>query len=200
MPAPPRPQDVTAWISQARAGTPEAVELLCRHFEPRLEDYVERHMGASARRWVEPADIVQGVLFEVVPRLRELPFELDAEDLARRLFRTASSRIRDAVRRHARKSGESYAPEQALHARGRAAHPEDGSSGSVTQADTRRWLEELVARLPERYALPVRLVGLQGQSYDEAAEVLGIERETVRKRYERARDSLRARIQGRVDA
>ena len=198
MPAPPLPQDVTAWIAAARAGAPEAVERLCRHYEPPLDVYVQRHMGPATRRWVEPADIVQGVLFEVLQRLPELARDLDQEDLSRRLFRTARSRIRDAVRRHARRSGESYAPE--LERRGGPGTSLEESWGRVTLADTRRWLEGLVARLPERYAHPVRMVGLQGLSYDEAAEVLGVERETVRKRYERARDSLRARIRGRVDA
>ena len=194
MAASPSSADVTDWIGRARAGNPEAVDHLCRLVQPSLEAYVERRMGAALRRWEEPDDIVQAVLAEVLRQPARLPDGLEADELTGRLFQTAKQRIRDAARRHRRSMGESLLEgSDAFH------EPDRGSSGAVTRADTRRWLEELVARLPAAYADPVRLIALDGLTFAEAGRALDLDPETVRKRYERARDRLRARMEGRGD-
>jgi RNA polymerase sigma-70 factor (ECF subfamily) len=185
------PSSVQAWIAAARSGNREAADRLCRHVEPRLIGHVRRHMGPGALRWTEPDDVVQRVLVEVLRGLPNGP-PLSEDDLWARLFRTAETRIRDSVRRHERTLGESVVL---------GLEPELGreTSGAVTRADTRRWLEELVRRLPPRYGEVVRLVGLEQRSFEETARALGLEVDTVRKRYGRARAALRERVRGQAD-
>jgi len=150
-------------------------------------------MGRTARRWTDAEDIVQGVLVETVAQLPRLPEDCDAEELLRRVQRTASLRLTDAARRHGRLVGESVGPG--------AGSVDDvrPSEGSVTNADRRQWLEQLVARLPEKYAVVVRLCAFEELSCVEAAQQLGLEPDTVRKRYEHARSELERRLRNRDD-
>ena len=189
---PPSSAELADWIDRARTGDREARDALCRVYEPHLDLYVERHMGPALRRWVEPADIVQRVLFEVMQGLASAPSGLDEDGLSARLFRTANTRILDAARRHRERRGESVMPEDAGEPL-----PRLPSAGSVTRADTGRWLAELVARLPPKYAEPVRLIGLEELCFDEAGATLGLAPDTVRKRYGRARSALRERLASR---
>jgi RNA polymerase sigma factor (sigma-70 family) len=171
-----------------------AVEDLCRELRPSVESFVRRRIPARIRRWIEADDIVQAVLFETIQQLPMLPVDAGVDELMRRVHRTAGCRVRDAVRNHRRLQGESVF-------RGRPERPElSASVGAVTAADRRRFLEELVARLPAKYAEVVRLCGFEEITCAEAARVLGLDPDTVRKRYEVARRALARRLSGRDDA
>jgi RNA polymerase sigma-70 factor (ECF subfamily) len=178
-------------LSPARAGRPEALEELDRLLRPFAEACVRRHLSARAERWIEVADVAQGVLLETLRALARLPQENGSEELLRWVRRSAKSRALDARRNHAGLFGESVTP-LSPEARGSPTR----STGTVTAADRRLWLAEFVARLPARYAEVVRLCGLEGHSYVEAARQLGLEPDTVRKRYEVAGRELARRLQG----
>jgi RNA polymerase sigma-70 factor (ECF subfamily) len=172
-------------LARARKGDEEAVALLCGILGPRLRAHVARRMGPRVSRWIEPDDVVQQVLFELTRSFGALPPEADEAELLRRAYRTANSRILDALNKRDRDVGESAVPE---HARERA--QAFASTGSVTREDDRRWLHEFVARLPEEYREVVRMCALEELSYVEAARRLGMSSDTVRKRYNRARALL----------
>jgi len=53
-------------------------------------------------------------------------------------------------------------------------------------------LDNALAKLPEGQRQAVLLIGLEGFSYDEASEILGVPVGTVRSRLSRGRDTLRA--------
>ncbi|HEY7307786.1 MAG TPA: sigma-70 family RNA polymerase sigma factor [Gemmataceae bacterium] len=55
-------------------------------------------------------------------------------------------------------------------------------------------LDEEMARLPERYRLPLLLCGLQGRGQDEAARILGWTPGSLKGRLERGRKQLHARL------
>lgn len=149
-------------------------------------------MGA-ARRWLEPEDIAQRVLLEVLAETPEDELVALGESVVlSRLFRTAQTRIIDAVRKHQQDTGESS----------HALAPDDVGSpeppvGPVTQADGSRWLLELVARLPEPYREVIQLCALEGRTFVAAGELLGLGPDTVRKRYEKARGLLSRKLAAR---
>ena len=166
------------------------MDALCERYRRRVLEYVRGQLRGRDR-WAQPEDVVQQVLSEVFGRLERLPDGADEGTLLRFLFRTAWLRSRDALRPHRGELGESAI---ASHLRERAA--EHWTDGAVTREDERRWLHELVVRLPVRYAEVVRLCALDGMSYVAAAEELGLEADAVRKRYEKARSILRNRMAG----
>jgi RNA polymerase sigma factor (sigma-70 family) len=60
--------------------------------------------------------------------------------------------------------------------------------------DVRPILDEEIQRLPEKYRLPVLLCYLEGQTNDEAAQLLNCPRGTIATRLARARQRLRSRL------
>lgn len=188
---PGRP-DSARWIRAARRGEPGALDELCRRLEPGVQAYVRSRVGLGLARWVDPADIVQGVLLEVLGSLERLPDGAGEDELRRRLLRTAQSRIRDAARRHERDAGETAMPTPPEELR-----REPASTGSVSRADERRWMLELVERLPPKYADVVRLCALEGLPFAEAGGRLGLSVDAVRVRYDRARRMLAQRLEAR---
>ncbi|OWK43798.1 RNA polymerase sigma factor [Fimbriiglobus ruber] len=66
------------------------------------------------------------------------------------------------------------------------------ATAEVTWRDAKRLVDAAVARLPERFRLPVVLCYLEGLTRDEAAAQLGWTTATLRGRLERGRDRLRA--------
>lgn len=185
---------VDAEIRRARAGDQQAIDAVCRHFRPGLEAFLRQNMSQRAQRWTEPQDIAQDVLVEMVRQLETLPADATEEDVVKRIRRTARFRALDAARNRRRDRGESALP-------GSRPNPtaDRPSMGTVTAEDHRRWLSELVARLPDRYAEVVRLCAFEGLSYVEAARQLDLRADTVRKRYEAARQALDRKLSGRTD-
>ena len=55
-------------------------------------------------------------------------------------------------------------------------------------------LDEEIGRLPDRYRAPLVLCYYQGRSQHDAAEELGISYATIRRRLDRARETLRSRL------
>ncbi len=152
--------------------------------------YVERRMDAAARRWTEPQDIVQQVLVELGERRAQgvsgpgIP--LDPEPLRAWVCKRADWRLANLHRDHAHLRGET-----ALPAAGQISQPTPSlTDGTVTRADTRHVLSELVRHLPAEYGEAVRLCALEGKSFVAAGQALGVSADTVRKRYARARSVL----------
>jgi RNA polymerase sigma factor (sigma-70 family) len=71
-----------------------------------------------------------------------------------------------------------------------AANPAEQASGHEVQAA----FDEELARLPEKYRLPLVLCYLEGQTRDEAAEQLGWSLGTLKRRLEQGRAALRDRL------
>jgi RNA polymerase sigma-70 factor (ECF subfamily) len=173
-------------IQTARAGHSGAVDALVRRFEPVALGFAQRAMGARVRRFVDPEAVAQAALQEVFLALERLPEGCDEEELRRRLHRCVRSRVLQDVRRNRAHVGESQAPEDAGPWR---------TQGTVTRADERAWVRRLVLELPEPYAEVVQLCALEELSFVEAGRRLGLEADTVRKRYQRASALLRRTLE-----
>ena len=59
----------------------------------------------------------------------------------------------------------------------------------------KRLVEDTVAQLPEHHRMVFRLRELDGKSYDEIAEITGVNLGTVKSRLHRARNSFAQRIE-----
>lgn len=180
--------ELEACLKQLRSCVPGAVERLCAALRPVVEAIVRRRLTPRGQRWAEADDLVQGILLEVVRELDELPLAADAGELLRRVRRTAACRVKDAWRNQRNLVGESAVD------LARTPADRSPSTGPITAEDRRRWLEELVARLPGKYAAVVRLCGFEQLTCVEAAARLKLEPDTVRKRYEVARQALARRL------
>lgn len=72
----------------------------------------------------------------------------------------------------------------------------DDPVGRATQAELGRLLEGALAQLPDDQKLTVVLCDVQGYTYEEAAEIMGIALGTVKSRLSRARSALREVVRG----
>lgn len=75
--------------------------------------------------------------------------------------------------------------------------PGPGPLEKAANEELRGILDDEISRLPDRFRVPVVLCYLQGQTYVQAAKLLGLSAGTVAVRLARARDRLRARFVGR---
>lgn len=176
-----------AHAREARDGQGPLVGVRLEGLRPTVRAAVRHHLRPVARRWLDPEDVGQVVLTELAGQVGTWPEDLSEDEVRRRVWRTADLRVRDAWRRHREMVGESAAPTD----RPAAA---EARAGEVTTADERRWLQALVAQLPPRYAEVVRLCALEGLAPETVAGRLGLTRDTVYKRYEKARAALRRRF------
>ncbi|MDY0059034.1 MAG: RNA polymerase sigma factor [Myxococcota bacterium] len=72
-----------------------------------------------------------------------------------------------------------------------AVGPGEDAFSRLSRQELGQLLGELLARLPERYLLPVLLVDVHELSYEEAASALGVPIGTIRSRVARGRAQLR---------
>jgi RNA polymerase sigma factor (sigma-70 family) len=76
----------------------------------------------------------------------------------------------------------------------RAAASRTGPADDVTWRELRGILDTELARLPDRWRLPLILCYLESRTQDEAAVQLGWSKNTLRRRLEEAREALRRRL------
>ncbi len=69
----------------------------------------------------------------------------------------------------------------------------------ATQTDTRLDLMQMLEGLSDEHRQVIVLRELEGMSYDEMAELLGVPRGTVESRLHRAREQLRQKMKGYLD-
>ena len=174
---------------------PDSLELesdFFHRFAPTLRRYIARRLGGRLTRWVEVEDVLQRVMLEALEGLPRPLHGLDEDLILGRLKQTAKRRLIDMARKLERVQGESAQPTPFAELR-----REMESEGPVTAADQRRLLRALVEHLPPPYQNVVRACGLEGRSFVECAADLGLEPDTVRKRYYKARQMLIRKIRER---
>ena len=140
---------------------------------------------------------------------RQLRCEQDVEDAFQATFlvlvRKASSvRTRSSVRsylyavalrtaRHARERESLRRQKEAAVRPAKSGEPD----AHDPPAEALTMLDQEIARLPEKYRLPILLCGLNGETNEEAARQLGCPKATVATRLSRARQRLRGRLERR---
>ena len=145
------------------------------------------------RRFLDTGDLVQSVLGDLWPQLREIEFRDRASFLAllvTRLRWKATSRRRDlhAAKRREDRRATGLSPDEF------PAQPTSQLEGQVSKEEAERTVEALF-RLPPMDRTAVRL-HLEGASSEEIAQEIGVSVSAARKRLERALRRLRLQLGG----
>lgn len=185
----PSPDDTTQNLARsAQQGDAKRFAELCERVAPSLVAWCELKVSGPLRETVDPLDVVQETWCRAWRRFPH--FNADTTPFRAWTFRIAKNVVLECLRTARRQSGT----------------PEGGSSSRIdlvqSAADSATALSRRLAREEsivemldwargldvEEYALFMH-IGLEGLSYTEAGERLGLEKDTVAKRWQ----SLRSR-------
>lgn len=167
-------------VRRARAGCDAAFDALYAEHVERVFALCVR-MTADERRAEE---LTQDVFVKAWRRLGT--FRGDAA-FSTWLYRVTVNTVLDAQKRSGRRPKQlSAVPEETF---------EDGTSRGGDPAERLR-LEAAIASLPERARTAIVLHGIEGYSYEEVAELMGVAIGTVKSHIHRARALLIERLEG----
>jgi RNA polymerase sigma-70 factor (ECF subfamily) len=186
------PQVVSDLVERARAGDRSAFGSLVEAYQDKIYGYVSRMLGDPD----EAEDVAQETF---VRAYQSLPSFRGAASFHTWLYRIASNLAIDVARRNRRHSAGDFSLDEPLpSAEGDYERDIADDSGGPEQLTTRREMQELVreavAELPEKLRAVMVLYELQGESYEDIAEILGCPLGTVKSRLFNARAQLRDRL------
>lgn len=184
-------------VERAKAGDRPAFGQLVEVYQDRIYGYVSRMLGDPD----EAEDVAQETF---VRAYRSLPQFRGAASFHTWLYRIASNLAIDVARRNRRQNTGNFSLDEPLESEEgdyeREIADEGGSPEQLTQ---RREMQELVrqavAELPEKLRAVVVLYELQGESYEDIAEILGCPLGTVKSRLFNARSQLKDMLEQLVD-
>lgn len=175
--------DDASLLARLRAGDGRAFEDLVIGYQHRVFGVALRMLGSRA----EAEEIAQETFLRAHRALGE--FRGEAR-LGTWLYgitsRLCLNRLASGPRRHERSDDLALA---------QAPSAETDAAGALERGELEAALREAVAALPEDRRIVVVLRDLEGLSYDEIAEVLGLPLNTVRTRLHRARLDLKAKLE-----
>lgn len=198
------PEEEVALVSAARAGSPQAFDVLVSRYHSSIYNVVYRIVGNPQ----DAADTVQEVFLKVYRGLDKFQGNSSLKTWIFRIAVHEGCNYRRWWRRHAQRETSletrmgSLGPSciggiserdgptigDMLVERGRTQF-ETTSSGEV-----RRLIDQALTELPERYRTAVTLRDLEDFSYDEIAEIVGVSLGTVKSRVGRGREALRKKL------
>lgn len=184
-------------VERAKAGDRPAFGQLVEVYQDKIYGYVSRMLGDPD----EAEDVAQETF---VRAYRSLPHFRGAASFHTWLYRIASNLAIDVARRNRRQSTGNFSLDEPLESEeGDYEREIADESGSPEQLTQRREMQELVrqavAELPEKLRAVVVLYELQGESYEDIAEILGCPLGTVKSRLFNARSQLKDMLEQLVD-
>ena len=175
--------DPPGLVQRLRAGDAQAFEELVRTYQHRIFGVALRMLGNAA----EAEDIAQEVFLRVHRSVAEFRGEAKLSTwLYAITSRLCLNRLDTAERRHGRQGDDAL-----------DRVPSDAASAeaSLERTELEAALHEAIAGLPHDRRIVVVLRDVEGLSYEEIAEALGLEPGTVRSRLHRARLDLKAKLE-----
>ena len=174
-----------ALMARVQAGDLDAFEPLVQRYERRLFGYFVNLVEDPAAA----ADLAQETFVRVY---RAAGRYQETGKFESWLFRIASNLVRSRQRRPDQRRPhlpleEALAGARELAATGREARPDE----ATWRAEVRDALQQALPRLPLVFREAVLLRDVEGRSYREIAEMLGVEEGTVKSRAHRGRKHLR---------
>lgn len=175
--------DPAGLVERLRAGDERAFEALVLTYQHRVFGVAVRMLGSRA----EAEEVAQDVFLRVYRSIGEFRGEARLSTwLYSIAARLCLDRLRTAERRHPRAE-----PEALLNVPAAGA----GADSALEAQERRAALHQAIADLPEERRIVVILRDVEGLSYEEIAEALDIELNTVRSRLHRARAHLKAKLE-----
>jgi RNA polymerase sigma-70 factor (ECF subfamily) len=177
-----------AWPGEAARAEQDAwFEDLVRTHGSKVRSLVYRLVGGEAE------DLVQDVFVQVY---RSLPGFRGEAQVSTWLYRIATNRCLDYLRRHRRTEGKVISLENCAeeHSLEPLAVPLASPEARTVAVDLRREIRRCLAALPADLRAVVVLRDLEGLEYREIAAVLGLPLGTVQSRLHRGRNLLRDKL------
>lgn len=184
-------------VERAKAGDRPAFGQLVEVYQDKIYGYASRMLGDPD----EAEDVAQETF---VRAYRSLPHFRGAASFHTWLYRIASNLAIDVARRNRRQSTGNFSLDEPLESEeGDYEREIADETGGPEQLTQRREMQELVrqavAELPEKLRAVVVLYELQGESYEDIAEILGCPLGTVKSRLFNARSQLKDMLEQLVD-
>ena len=187
-----RAMDDSAVVSAFLSGEERAFEELVARYQVRLLNFVFRTVGDRDRA----EDLVQEVFVRVYRHLhrfdRSKKFSTWVYTIASNLSKNElRNRSRSPLVLFQRLTGSWDDDHRPIQFEDFSMKPDD----LYRKRYLRRLVEDTVQTLPEHHQLVFRLRELEGKSYEEIAEITGVNLGTVKSRLHRARNSFAQRIE-----
>ncbi len=174
-------------VERAKRGDVEAFERLISQYEKAVYNRSYRLTGNHE----DAGDVAQEAFIRVYNSLSE--FRGDSS-FTTWLFRIVQNACLDELRKRSRQRvtslDETVLVDDGELARQFAAET-DGPEQVLERVETQRAVQEAISALDEEYRVVVVMRDIQGYSYNEIADALGINLGTVKSRLSRARNSLK---------
>lgn len=177
------PGDSPAFLGRLRQGDARAFEELVIAYQHRVYGVAVRMLGNAA----EAQEVAQEAFLRAHRAIAGFRGEAKLSTwLYAIVSRLCLGRLGSGERRLLRQGEETLA---------RLADGGAGPAGAAERGELEAALHRAIAELPEERRLVVVLRDLEGLSYEEIAEALGLELGTVRSRLHRARAELRNKLE-----
>lgn len=172
------------WISQAAAGDPQAFAHLVERYEKTVYHQALRLVGNQE----DAADVAQEVFWKA---WRALPTFRGASSFSTWLYRLTDNACLDLLRREKKRRGDtSLEEESGLSLAQQLPHPGPSPQEQLEVGEQMSALEQGLAQLSQEHRRVLVLRELNGLSYREIGDILGLSEGTVKSRLARARLAL----------
>lgn len=183
-------------VAGLRAGMDDAYETLIRRFEHPVFNLISRLLDDPA----DAADVVQEVFLKIFRNIDS--FRQDAS-LKTWIYRIAVNEARNQRRwfsRHRKREVGLDAELGEAHSyRDRLPDPGRSPFEAAVDQETQALIEEALQQVNPNFRAALVLREIEGLSYEEIAEILGVSLGTVKSRILRGRDALKKRLAGKLE-
>ena len=185
--------DEAALVAELRAGSEEAFAYLLGVYQNPVYDMVAHIVESPA----DAADVLQDVFLKVYKGVGNFHGESSLKTWIYRIAVHEALNHRRGFLRRLRREPFSLDPtEPNSRAEQHAADKLDTPYGVAEQAEREEIVRKALASLPQPFRTVVVLREIEGLSYEEIAEVLGVAAGTVKSRLMRGRELLRRKLNG----
>lgn len=189
----------TLRVREAAEGKEESLEWLVARFSPLLLAQVTHRLGPALRRTYDPEDVVQEVWAVALPRLSGLsPRDGRLTPVVLRfLCTTVLYQVSNLLKRHIQK-GSPKPGEDFGVAFSQLPAPTSLAIGRAMRSEKEQALRTAIDALQDVDRQVVILRGIEQNSVQEVASILGLKPNSVTVKYRRALEKLRARLPGSI--